>query len=307
MDNIKVVDGIRCGSNVKVIAASRSESESFDNVIGATCPVLSIEQNDLITLEMTYWRAIHAEIMTHGRKSISASSSRAIPVNKQIEAIRQYPFGPVKWGKNQPGMQAYTELEGNDLVAAKATWLALAERAANGLEAFNNIGLHKQVANRVSEPYMPIHVVMTTTRKNWEAILRLRIHHAAQPEFQELAQNIKYELDNLTPRILKEGEWHLPYITDEEREEYSIDDLLVMSAARCCRVSYAKHGGGMSTLEEDRATCQKLHIEADSDEEPAHRSPAEHQAKHITGKDMLGIDTPFLGSQKKLKTNLVFN
>ena len=279
MDTRKVIDGIKCGSLVKVIAASRASYDPVDVLLFRN----DLEGNDLFTLQMEYWRPIHSEIMTHGMKSISASSSRAIPVNKILQEIRDTPWGPLVWGKNQPGMQAYEFLEGNKLDTAKIIWRTAARDATEAVTSLiDPIGLHKQATNRLTEPFQSIKCVFTATRKSLQEILRLRNHHAAQPEFRELAQNIQHELDNAVLTILKPGEWHLPYVTDIEKETFPIADLLVMSTARCCRVSYNKHDGSQSTLDEDRATWVKLHIDDDTDEEPAHRSPAEHQAKCLS-------------------------
>ena len=46
-----------------------------------------------------------------------------------------------------------------------------------------------------------------------------------------------------------------------------------VSAARCCRVSYLKHDGSASSIEEDIALCDRL-----AGSRPIHASPFEHQA-----------------------------
>ena len=63
----------------------------------------------ITTLELEYPRFIHSEFMTHRMFSRNASSSRAIPVARQIEMIKEDPAMPIHWGKNQPGMQAKEE------------------------------------------------------------------------------------------------------------------------------------------------------------------------------------------------------
>ena len=55
----------------------------------------------LTTLELIYPRFIHSEFMTHRMFSRNASSSRAIPVQKMIDRIRNDPAMPIHWGQNQ--------------------------------------------------------------------------------------------------------------------------------------------------------------------------------------------------------------
>jgi len=60
----------------------------------------------ITTFELEYPRFIHAELMTHRAFSRNAASSRAIPVARMIELVKENPAMPNHWGKNQPGMQA---------------------------------------------------------------------------------------------------------------------------------------------------------------------------------------------------------
>lgn len=249
--------------NAKVIADSISE-----------------EGKRITTLQLLYPRFIHAELMTHRVFSRNASSSRAIPVKKMIDMVRNEPAMPIHWGLNQPGMQASVQLCGAHLENAKGLWLEAARNAAHVAEKMMEIGLHKQVANRILEPFQHISVVLTATEfNNWR---ELRRHKDAQPEIQHLATEMDIRMDASTPKLLKAGEWHLPYITDLDRQimyeagyrdNEVIDVLKQVSAARCCRVSYLKHDGTSADINEDLALCQRL-----AGARPIHASPFEHQA-----------------------------
>ena len=232
---------------------------------------MSREGIRLVTLQLLYPRFIHAELMTHRVFSRNASSSRAIPVKRMLEMVRNEPAMPIHWGKNQPGMQANEQLIGANLINAKTLWLKAAENAANIAEQMNTLGLHKQVANRILEPFQHISVVLTATEfTNWES---LRAHPDAQPEIQALAVTMQEAMQFSKPKVLEYGEWHLPYVTREERETYDISVLKRISAARCCRVSYLKHDGSASDVEEDISLCDRL-----AGSIPIHASPFEHQA-----------------------------
>lgn len=225
----------------------------------------------LTTFQLKYWRAIHSELMTHRVFSRNASSSRAIPVAKMLEMVRNEPAMPIHWGKNQPGMQANEQLEGVDLERAKELWLNAAEMAATQASLMMAIGLHKQVANRILEPFQYISVIVTATQ--WQNFFELRAHPDAQPEIHELAIRMREAMDASTPKLLKQGEWHLPYISQEEREMYFEKVLCQMSAARCARVSYLTHSGEKPDQEKDILLYERL-IES----KPMHASPVEHQA-----------------------------
>lgn len=235
----------------------------------------------LTTFQLCYPRFIHSEVMTHRVFSRNASSSRAIPVAKMIEQVRNDPAMPIHWGKNQAGMQAKEELGCMDLLRAKSRWRLAAESAAAHAEVMLEVGLHKQVANRLLEPFQWMHVVLTATE--FDNFFELRAHEDAQPEIHELAIQMKAAMEASKPALLKLGEWHLPYVTDEDRHaiiqrtvstyEDAAELARKVSAARCCRVSYLKHDGHPSTIEEDLTLCDRL-----AGARPIHASPFEHQA-----------------------------
>lgn len=223
----------------------------------------------LTTMQLKYQRFIHSEFMTHRVFSRNASSSRAIPVAKMIEQVRNDPAMPIHWGKNQPGMQAKEEIQ--HVFTGKELWKISARNAAEVAEEMNKLGLHKQVVNRILEPYQWIHVVVTATE--WDNFFELRYHEDAQPEIYELAKLMRYTMDTSEPKVLSYGDWHLPYVTEEEYVNLDIEIAKKVSAARCCRVSYLKHDGTNSTIEEDVALCDRL-----AGAKPIHASPFEHIA-----------------------------
>lgn len=231
----------------------------------------------ITTLQVKFHRFILPEFNTHRVFSRNFSSSRAIPTTKLLEQVRNDPAMPVHWGKNQPGMQASEELTGNDLFSAMARWRLAAQAAANHAEVLAERGAHKQIVNRLIEPFLWANGIVTSTEwENWD---QLRRHEDAQPEIYELACRIHEARSSSTPRLLKSGEWHLPYISTDERNdsffriEVNRNMLQKISAARCCRVSYLKHDGSTPNVDDDLALFQRL-----AGSVPLHASPLEHQA-----------------------------
>ena len=243
----------------------------------------------LVTAQFKYPRFIHAEFMTHREFSRNASSSRAIPVAKMIEQVRNDPAMPIHWGANQPGMQADNQLGEDDIQIMKNHWLLAAEQAAEQAEFMASHGLHKQVANRVLEPYQWMHVIATTS--NTSNFFGLRRHKDAQPEIKLVADLWHEALEQTPATLIKQGDWHLPYIAEADRQaafqhlkigriirsepsDQEVTNLLIaMSAARCARVSYLTHDGELPTVQQDLDLYQRL-VGA----QPMHASPTEHQA-----------------------------
>jgi thymidylate synthase ThyX len=239
---------------------------------------ISIAGARLTTFQLKYPRYIHAEFMTHRVFSRNASSSRAIPVNKLVQKSLDEMVFPIRWGLNQPGMQANEqELEGERLEKAKLIWKRMAEFCANGVLELADLGLHKQWANRPLEWFGHIEVVVTATE--WENFYHLRDHKDAQPEIRELAQLMRKAQNESQPKLrigLNEDDpysWHLPYVTAEERAQHSVADLVRMSTARNARVSYLTHDKKEPDVELDIALHERL-----VGGEPIHASPTEHVA-----------------------------
>jgi thymidylate synthase ThyX len=226
---------------------------------------------ELITLQLKYPRLVHSEFMTHRVFSRNASSSRAIPVSKMIASVREEPAMPVSFGKNKPGMQSTENFVGEELELVKAIWLAAANDAAKHAEALMGLNAHKQVANRLLEPFQWIHVVVSSTE--WSNFFELRDHPDADPTIGALAHAMRVACLASKPQELKPGEWHLPYVTEEERLSIDVNLARCVSAARTCRVSYLKHDGTTASIAEELALCRRL-----VGSRPLHASPFEHQA-----------------------------
>lgn len=238
-------------------------------IIADSC---SHEGKRIITFQLRYPRFIHSEVMTHRVFSRNASSSRAIPVIKLINQVEADPAMPVHWGKNQAGMQAWEEVDDETKELAREAWLIAAKNAVESARFMAvDLNLHKQVVNRILEPFQFIEVVLTAT--SYDNFFELRHHEDADPTIFALTALMKAEIQKSTPVLLGPNEWHLPYITDAERERYSTDILLQVSAARCCRVSYLRHDGEAPDVQKDIRLCEKL-----VGSEPLHASPFEHQA-----------------------------
>ncbi len=226
---------------------------------------------------LTYPRCIHAEFMTHRVLSKNSASSRAIPVKRLIQDAIDHPYVPLFWGKNMPGMQAQEYFEGAEKEELIAQWLRDRDHAVEKARWYDFKGAHKQIVNRILEPYTHIKVFVTGTQ--WSNFIALRDHPAAEPHMQLLAKAIREELAKPPMQFLMPGQWHLPWVRQEDWWRYPAGkqphvDLIKLSIARSAHTSYQTVDGREMTYAlavelADRLLASK----------PLHASPTEHQVQ----------------------------
>ena len=275
------------------------------------CDSINEQGVRLTTFEIEYPRFIHSELMTHRSLSKNSSSSRAIPIQKMIDQIESNMAVPIYWGKNKSGMQAVEEVSKFDEAKSVLNWEQSFNYTKDRVKDMVDIGLHKQVPNRLTEPFQMMKVVITGT--DWDNFFNLRIHPDAQPEICMLAYKMYKSMEASKTNLLKQGEWHLPYVEVErwgdelkyyvfdvsfdddqsygmKYEKYlELDEAIKISAASCASVSYRTEG---MTLEKADKIFDML-IKA----EVVHSSPLEHCATPIVEKfeyfDKEDLDTGY--------------
>lgn len=252
----------------------------------------------ITTFCLEYPRIIHSELMTHRLLSRNAMSSRAIPIKKMIEQVQQNPAMPVKFGKNQPGMQDAGEHSAQlgDGYSAEEWWKLAGLSAARFAAEFADAGYHKQIANRLLEPYQRMKTVVTAT--DWNNFFWLRVDPDADPTIYELAKAMKEASDNSIPDPLEPGQWHTPYVDhvygfediddkecavfegycvlDEENKPVmlTLEEALAISASCCAQVSYRV----LNTSKEKALDIYEKLVSGNK----VHASPFEHQATPMT-------------------------
>lgn len=235
-----------------------------------------------ISVSSDYHNFLANGITVHNCFSRNASSSRAIPVNKVIEQVDSKPVVPTKVYMNKAGMVGDVEAPIAVATDFYNLWLDAARNAVETAKCMEKLGIHKQHINRILEPFQYINVIVTAT--DWDNFLNLRLASDAQPEMQDLARAIKCEMDKVGNKIISVyricGKYvSLPFITQEEVDshcmnsfsssEVLIEDLMLISSARCARVSYNNHDGSCPDEHKDKKLARRL-LEA------GHMSPMEH-------------------------------
>ena len=234
----------------------------------------------MTTMEIEYPRFILAELNTHRMLSKNSASSRAIPVKAMHDHIRENTAGPVYWGKNQAGMKAKEALDLEDTIEAMMIWEHARDSAIEYSQELAELEVHKQITNRITEPWMTMKTVISGTE--WANFFWLRAHADAQPEIHELATKMRDAYLNSIPVDMNPLDWHLPYVTTRRNErgviEYfdanevwlTTNEARIISASCCAQVSYRKSD---DSVEKAKKIFAQL-IES----QPCHASPVEHQA-----------------------------
>ena len=244
----------------------------------------------IVTFELEYPRTIHSEVRTHCMLDMNASSSRAIPMKFMRDHVLENTAFPVVLTKNQSGMQGRELHDGwIDLNVIADVYKHKVKTVVNFLKgsgaefdeeglriSFNNYikywvlsavtadhevlersGLHKQVVNRLLEPYQYIKTIVTGTE--FDNFFNLRFQEDADPTIIELANLMAYLYYNTEPEELSWKEWHTPYVLHErdvsgklhyfvrneagEKEYLSggrDGDAVKVSCCACAQVSYRK-------------------------------------------------------------------
>ena len=253
---------------------------------------------EIFTLELEYPRAIHAQLLTHGAFSKNSSSTRAVPLEAAIKQILANPAHYI-WTENQSGMQGAVITDPDKLAGAerlfhiaKMNMIHIARNLSSKRSWGQNI--HKQNAGRLLEPFQNIKIVLTSTEwENWDW---LRNDPDAQGEIADLACAIKEARDTAEITVLKEDEWHVPYV-DRERETVngkmkyflpredlpngklghstvlSVEEAKAVSSSVCAQISYRKADYAL----EKASGMQGMLVNG----RRVHASPFEHQASPI--------------------------
>lgn len=239
----------------------------------------------LTTFEVTLPRIVLAEFNTHRMFSRNSASSRAIPTSIMLERVGVDPFIPEKWPKNGKGMSPDGWLEGAEAELARCFWLDGRDRVVEVVKGMARNKVHKQITNRLLEPFLWHTIIVTASEwSNWDG---LRRDKHAQAEIQHPAHALFKLREESQPKDLGYGQWHLPLVPDLEQlldEKYTMQEIARVSSARCGRISYLTHEGIRDVKDDFR--------KADELQKPGHMSPFEHAARPMTEQELEMFERP---------------
>ena len=248
------------------------------------CDSISKHTNQRITtFELEMPRFILPEFNTHRQFSRNTASSRAIPVNVKCEQLLNNGAYPIHWGKNQSGMQAKEEINEESKEKALEIWENAKLSAIEYAKQLHSLGVHKQITNRILEPFETVKTLVTAT--NYDNFFNLRCHSDAQPEIKALADLMYAEYQKSIPMVIENGEYHTPYIQRLRDKlngtlhyfvdgvEIDRDTAIKISCSCAAQVSYRKND---TSIEKSVRIFDKL-----VNSKPSHSSCVEHCATPI--------------------------
>ncbi len=263
-------------------------------VLAKSVNVHQPELKPIVTFLIDFPRFILPEFNTHKMLEKNGASSRAIPVAKQIERVLANPVIPMHFGKNQAGMVAETEVEADVLKMARFEWESAAINMVKTAKILDNFKIHKQVVNRLLEPFSFMRMVVTGTE--WDNFFWLRLHKDADPHIAELARVMLCAYQRTEEVDLQYADWHTPffgkgYWTPNFEKEYGItaQEAINHSMSCCAQTSYRK-------LDMSEGKAEDI-IAKLFNGERCHASPATHQAHPICYD--FGVDQPTVTHQSR--------
>jgi len=249
--------------------------------MGYECKIIadSISEDDvrLTTFQVTFPRFVLPEFNTHRMLSKNGASLRAISSQRMIKYIREDPLYPKNYGEEKLGMSWEQLVEQTD----NAYWL-WSEAITNSLDVANKLTelkVHKSLVNRLVAPFAWQTMIVTAT--DWSNFFALRTHSDAQPELREIAIMMRDAYQSHSPRLLLEGQYHMPFTDQSEIAEHPSQDWKMISAARCARVSYLGHI--RKSIDEDLNLAHRLMNDG-------HMSPFEHVARPFSAAESKAVD-----------------
>lgn len=245
----------------------------------------NIETGDeLITYRLTYPRIILAQLNTYKSLVKITASSRAQPFNKVVEVIDNDPFIPLAYQRAHKGMQGteyFTDEE--EIRQRDLEWLTARDKAVEQAKKLNDLGVTKQVTNRILEAYMWVTQLVTGTREAYEHLFNQRCPEYeiggvkgrskkemgldlsdeewltcnkghAEIHFMDLAEKMYDALRDSEPKELKPGELHIPYLdTPLMTPDLFPEDVIKYSCGLTAHTSYTTIGDGTKmTIEKAR-------------------------------------------------------
>lgn len=235
---------------------------SNDNIYAKVVLDSIVNKSRVTTFEVRVPLLAWVQILTHRAFSRNAASNRAIPTKKLIESAT---FIPDEWPQNDKGMSPSETVSVEAATKATILWKNLMEKSVETALALHELGIHKEIANRVLSPFLIIKGLITSTE--WQNFIDLRTHKTTQRETRLIAEQIRDYFATSELQDIPRVQYHLPFIKQGEEFKTQTDFILV-SAARCARVSYLNHDG-KTDLSKDIALAIDLL-------ENQHMSPFEH-------------------------------
>jgi hypothetical protein len=136
---------------------------------------VNIHGDRLTSVLVTMPRIIIAEMNTHRMLSKNTSSSRAIPFNKMVEAVKNNPFIPIAWQKEHKGMQGseyYSKEEKFNLTTFVGAMINTLNNLEKGTKEYNDLQKEIEEKTNLIESILIPYKFETKTLDEWWLLAR---------------------------------------------------------------------------------------------------------------------------------------
>lgn len=242
---------------------------------------------EVVTFLVTFPRIILPEVLTHRAFSRNTSSSRAVPFKKLVQAVQENPFIPIGWQKHHTGMQGFEYIEDEEEIdKCRKKWLESRDKAVEQAIELHQLGVTKQLCNRILEPYAWTTMIITTTLPGLLNFFELRCSKynenkdnisTAEIHIQDLANKMRsaYFESEKTVDLKIANDYHIPFLEKIWKlyPDTTLEEKIKISISMCARVSY-------TVIEDNKLLSKERHLELyDLLLKERHMSPFEHVAK----------------------------
>ena len=275
-----------CDGTAEFVTSIKNSANISARIVGKSEYKTIGDTYTIRTYELLFPRIVLSELLTHRMFSRNGSSSRAIKWDD--DAIVDNTNKPERFGKDKPGMQDdgknHTTIINTDEFSGSSVqyWEYLTNQAIENAKVLKDAGYHKQIYNRITEPYSTMKMIVTAT--DVDNFYKLRCHKDADPTIRVLADCMRaadHATDAITLKL--ENITHIPFFTYKsdgnyrcgiDGKLYTDNDAKLISISLCAQVSFRKSD---CTVKKARTILDKLTTNT-----PLHASPFEHVARMFT-------------------------
>ena len=143
-------------------------------------------------------RFMLAELNTHRVFSRNSASSPRDPGRTTDRTRARGSRDASRVRRQAGGDEAGPALEGDALESARTQWLVARDSAVVSARRLADLGVHKQVVNRLLEPFMWHTVIVTAT--DWDGFWHQRCSPLAQPEIRVVADAMRDDVRRVHTR-----------------------------------------------------------------------------------------------------------
>lgn len=330
------------------VVSVKSNASSYHAILG----------HELNSFDIEMPRYLIPELSKHRVTGFNTASSRAISYGRMRDAVSSRPFIFPVFAKKHTGMVAKNYFNPDDRNTSdfeidkeiRRIWQNLVDTTLYTTDALDNLNVSKQMINRILEPYSYSKLIITSSF--WQNFFNQRcsvfenssenpIDYSALTEYERLMANkgdaepnmmaladaIKKAYDDVKPKALLPGQWHLPNLSEDsqklvndylESEKKSIETdplfiqfndyagideetylLVCISSANSARTSYTLIGskGTVKTVQEDIELFRDLLNKK-------HMTPHEHAQRAMFDWENASFQKTFVLTKKRLDAYL---